>query len=87
MGDGEAETCPLEGNWKSIRFLNPLRDGAELPILHLNGYKISGPTVEARTNDADLIALYRGRGYEPIIVAGDHLPGMHQRFVAALDSC
>ncbi|WP_426112694.1 phosphoketolase family protein [Pseudomonas sp. DSP3-2-2] len=87
IGDGEAETCPLEGSWKSIRFLNPLRDGAVLPILHLNGYKISGPTVEARTDDADLIALYRGRGYEPIIVAGDDLPGMHQRFAAALDSC
>jgi xylulose-5-phosphate/fructose-6-phosphate phosphoketolase len=87
IGDGEAETCPLEGSWKSIRFLNPVYDGAVLPILHLNGYKISGPTVEARTDDADLIALYQGRGYEPIIVAGDDLPGMHQRFAAALDSC
>lgn len=86
IGDGEAETCPLEGSWKSIRFLNPLYDGAVLPILHLNGYKISGPTVEARTDDADLIELYRGRGYEPIIVAGDDLPGMHQRFADALDT-
>lgn len=86
IGDGEAETCPLEGSWKSIRFLNPLRDGAVLPILHLNGYKISGPTVEARMDDNDLIELYRGRGYEPIIVAGDDLPGIHQRFAAALDS-
>ena len=50
VGDGEAETCPLEGSWKSNRFLNPARDGAVLPILHLNGYKISGPTVEARTD-------------------------------------
>jgi xylulose-5-phosphate/fructose-6-phosphate phosphoketolase len=87
IGDGEAETCPLEGSWKSIRFLNPQYDGAVLPILHLNGYKISGPTVEARTDDADLVALYQGRGYEPIIVAGDDLPGMHQRFAAALDTC
>ena len=86
IGDGEAETCPLEGSWKSIRFLNPRTDGAVLPILHLNGYKISGPTVEARTDDADLVELYRGRGYEPIIVAGDDLPGMHQRFAAALDA-
>ncbi|MBD1552818.1 phosphoketolase [Pseudomonas typographi] len=86
VGDGEAETCPLEGSWKSVRFLNPRHDGAVLPILHLNGYKISGPTVEARTDDADLIELYQGRGYAPIIVAGDDLPGMHQRFAAALDA-
>lgn len=86
IGDGEAETCPLEGSWKSVRFLDPRRDGAVLPILHLNGYKISGPTVEARTTDADLIDLYRGRGYEPLIVAGDDVPGMHQRFAAALDA-
>ncbi|WP_311970374.1 phosphoketolase family protein [Pseudomonas baltica] len=86
IGDGEAETCPLEGSWKSVRFLDARRDGAVLPILHLNGYKISGPTVEARTTDADLIELYRGRGYEPLIVAGEDLPGMHQRFGAALDA-
>lgn len=87
VGDGEAETCPLEGSWKSIQFLDPKRDGAVLPILHLNGYKISAPTVEARTPDEDLIAIYHGRGYEPIIVAGDDLPGMHQRFAKALDDC
>ncbi|HEY0288078.1 MAG TPA: phosphoketolase family protein [Pseudomonas sp.] len=87
IGDGEAETCPLEGSWKSVHFLDPRRDGAVLPILHLNGYKISGPTVEARLADQDLLELYRGRGYQPIIVAGDDLPGMHQRFAAALDSC
>ncbi len=85
VGDGEAETCPLEGSWKSVRFLNPATDGAVLPILHLNGYKISAPTVEARMPDAALIELYRGRGYDPIIVAGDDLPGMHQRFAAALN--
>lgn len=87
IGDGEAETCPLEGSWKSVHFLDPRRDGAVLPILHLNGYKISGPTVEARLPDEQLIELYRGRGYQPIIVAGDDLPGMHQRFAAALDTC
>ncbi len=87
VGDGEAETCPLEGSWKSIRFLNPKRDGAVLPILHLNGYKISAPTVMARSSDESLLALFRGRGYEPVIVAGDDLPGMHQRFAAALDHC
>ena len=57
VGDGEAETCPLEGSWKGIKFLNPARDGAVLPILHLNGYKISGPTVEARTSDEELARL------------------------------
>ena len=54
VGDGEAETCPLEGSWKGVKFLNPSRDGAVLPILHLNGYKISGPTVMARTSDEEL---------------------------------
>ena len=87
IGDGEAETCPLEGSWKSVHFLNPRRDGAVLPVLHLNGYKISGPTVEARMADEQLIELYRGRGYEPVIVAGDDLPGMHQRFARALNRC
>ena len=86
IGDGEAETCPLEGSWKSVHFIDPKRDGAVLPILHLNGYKISGPTVEARLVDEQLIELYRGRGYQPIIVAGDDLPGMHQRFATALNS-
>jgi xylulose-5-phosphate/fructose-6-phosphate phosphoketolase len=87
VGDGEAETCPLEGSWKSNRFLNPARDGAVLPILHLNGYKISGPTVEARTSDEDLNKLYCGRGYKPYFVEGDDPPSMHQAFAAALDSC
>jgi xylulose-5-phosphate/fructose-6-phosphate phosphoketolase len=87
IGDGEAETCPLEGSWKSVHFLDPRRDGAVLPILHLNGYKISGPSVEARLSHEDLIDLYCGRGYQPVVVAGDDLPGMHQRFAAALDTC
>lgn len=87
IGDGEAETGPLEGSWKSNRFLNPARDGAVLPILHLNGYKISGPTVEARTEEEDLANLYRGRGYNPYFVEGDDPRGMHQRFAKVLDDC
>ena len=87
VGDGEAETCPLEGSWKSVKFLNPARDGAVLPILHLNGYKISGPTVAARTSDAELAALYKGLGYTPHFVAGDDPETMHQLFAAALDTC
>ena len=87
IGDGEAETGPLEGSWKSNRFLNPVRDGAVLPILHLNGYKISSPTVEGRTSDDELRELYRGRGYRPHFVEGDDPADMHQRFAATLDTC
>ena len=87
VGDGEAETCPLEGSWKGVKFLNPKRDGAVLPILHLNGYKISGPTVEARTSDEELAELYRGHGYAPRFVEGDDPPTMHQLFAEALDEC
>ena len=78
IGDGESETCPLEGSWKSVNFLNPVRDGAVLPILHLNGYKISGPTAQGRTSDADLKALYTGRGYKPYFVEGDDPEVVHQ---------
>ena len=87
VGDGEAETCPLEGSWKSIKFLNPARDGAVLPILHLNGYKISGPTVTARWSDDELSAFYRGRGYAPYFVEGDDPAIVHQELAAALDRC
>lgn len=87
VGDGEAETCPLEGSWKGVDFLNPARDGAVLPILHLNGYKISGPTVMARRSDADLISLFKGRGYTPYFVEGDDPAIVHQLFAAALDRC
>jgi xylulose-5-phosphate/fructose-6-phosphate phosphoketolase len=87
VGDGEAETCPLEGSWKGIKFLNPASDGAVLPILHLNGYKISGPTVQGRTSDAELDSLYRGMGYAPYFVAGDDPAIMHQQLAAALDRC
>ena len=87
VGDGEAETCPLEGSWKGIEFLNPSRDGAVLPILHLNGYKISGPTVMARTSDEGLNAFYKGHGYAPYFVEGDDPEIVHQLFAAALDRC
>lgn len=87
IGDGEAETCPLEGSWKSNSFLSPVDDGAVLPILHLNGYKISGPTVQARTADRDLEALYVGRGYKPYFVEGDDPLVVHQLLAAALDAC
>jgi xylulose-5-phosphate/fructose-6-phosphate phosphoketolase len=87
IGDGEAETGPLAGSWKGNRFINPVRDGAVLPILHLNGYKISGPTVEGRTGDDALALLYRGRGYQPHFVAGDDPQQVHQAFAATLDEC
>ena len=87
IGDGEAETCPLEGSWKSNSFLNPVGDGAVLPILHLNGYKISGPTVAARTSDDDLRALYAGRGYNAYFVEGDDPLVVHQSLAGTLDTC
>jgi len=85
IGDGEAETGPLEGSWKGNKFLNPVRDGAVLPILHLNGYKISGPTVEARMSDEELVQLYTGRGYRVYFVEGDDPAAVHQDFAGALD--
>src|SRR5207302_1910305 len=74
IGDGEAETGPLEGSWKGIHFLDPARDGAVLPILHLNGYKISGPTVLGRERDETIRSLLRGHGYDAHILAGDDPP-------------
>jgi xylulose-5-phosphate/fructose-6-phosphate phosphoketolase len=87
VGDGEAETCPLEGSWKGVKFLNPSRDGAVLPILHLNGYKISGPTVMARTSDEELSSFCSGHGYMPIFVEGDDPKIVHQLLAGALDRC
>jgi xylulose-5-phosphate/fructose-6-phosphate phosphoketolase len=87
VGDGEAETGPLEGSWKGVHFLNPARDGAVLPILHLNGYKIGGPTVLGRTDDADIRDLFRGHGYEVHFVEGDEPLAVHARFAATLDAC
>jgi xylulose-5-phosphate/fructose-6-phosphate phosphoketolase len=87
VGDGEAETCPLEGSWKGVKFLNPSRDGAVLPILHLNGYKISGPTVMGRTSDEELASFYKGQGYTPYFIEGDDPESVHQLFASALDDC
>ena len=84
VGDGEAETGPLEGSWKGISFLNPAHDGAVLPVLHLNGAKIAGPTVLARKDPAEVRSLLSGHGYEVLEVEGDDVPGMHHRFAAAL---
>ena len=87
VGDGEAETGPLAGSWKSVSFLNPARDGAVLPILHLNGYKIGGPTVLARSADEDVRATIEGHGYEVHFVEGDDPVLLHQQFAATLDRC
>jgi xylulose-5-phosphate/fructose-6-phosphate phosphoketolase len=87
VGDGEAETGPLAGSWSATNFLNPVRDGAVLPILHLNGYKISGPTVLGRTPDADVRAFFAGNGYDVSFVEGDDPARMHQAFAATLDRC
>ncbi len=86
VGDGESETGPLAGSWKSIDFINPTRDGAVLPILHLNGYKISGPTVWARHSDADLAKFFEGQGYAPLFVEGDDPAVVHQHFAQALET-
>jgi xylulose-5-phosphate/fructose-6-phosphate phosphoketolase len=87
VGDGEAETGPLATSWHSNKFLDPRRDGAVLPILHLNGYKIANPTVLARIPDEELDALLRGYGHTPYVVAGDDPATMHQAFAATLDRC
>ena len=85
VGDGEAETGALAASWHSNKFLNPARDGAVLPILHLNGYKIANPTVLARIGREQLAELMRGYGHEPIFVEGHEPMAMHQAFAAALD--
>jgi xylulose-5-phosphate/fructose-6-phosphate phosphoketolase len=86
IGDGEAETGALAASWHSNKFLNPSRDGAVLPILHLNGYKIAGPTVLARIPRNELAELLRGHGYRPHFVCGDQPGPMHQSMAATLDS-
>jgi xylulose-5-phosphate/fructose-6-phosphate phosphoketolase len=85
VGDGEAETGPLATSWHSNKFLNPARDGAVLPILHLNGYKIANPTVLARIPHDELEALLEGYGYRPYFVEGEDPPVMHRRMAAILD--
>ena len=86
VGDGEAETGALAASWHSNKFLNPARDGAVLPILHLNGYKIANPTVLARISREELTALMRGYGHEPYFVEGDDPALVHQLMAATLDA-
>ncbi|MEP6721409.1 MAG: phosphoketolase family protein [Variovorax sp.] len=86
IGDGEAETGALAASWHSNKFLNPACDGAVLPILHLNGYKIAGPTVLARIGDEELAQLMRGYGYEPHFVSGHEPEAMHRLMATALDT-
>ena len=87
VGDGEAETGPLATSWHSTKFVDPRRDGAVLPILHLNGYKIANPTVLARISGDELESLLRGYGHAPYVVEGSDPAEMHQAFAATLDRC
>src|SRR5438094_183658 len=87
VGDGEAETGPLAGSWKSVSFLNPARDGAVLPILHLNGYRIAGPTVLGRATDAHVRSLLEANGYAPRFVEGSDPRQVHQALAVTLDDC
>jgi xylulose-5-phosphate/fructose-6-phosphate phosphoketolase len=86
VGDGEAETGPLAASWHSNKFLNPARDGAVLPILHLNGYKIANPTVLSRIGNGELEQFFRGMGYAPRFVEGEEPAAMHRAMAATLDS-
>src|SRR6202158_4990894 len=86
VGDGEAETGPLAASWHSNKFLNPARDGAVLPILHLNGYKIAGPTVLARIPHAELESLFHGYGYRLHVVEGEDPALMHRQMAGTLDT-
>ena len=87
VGDGEAETGPLSGSWQGINFLNPARDGAVLPILHLNGYKIAGPTVLGRAGDDDVRSVLTGHGYDVAFVEGDEPGKVHRELATVLDEC
>jgi xylulose-5-phosphate/fructose-6-phosphate phosphoketolase len=87
VGDGESETGPLATSWHSNKFLNPARDGAVLPVLHLNGYKIANPTILARIPHDEVEHLFRGYGYEPCFVEGSDPDSMHQALAATLEHC
>ena len=87
IGDGEAETGPLATSWHSNKFLNPIRDGAVLPILHLNGYKIANPTLLSRISGGELEYLFKGYGWSPIFVEGDDPAVMHELMAAAVEKC
>src|SRR5271155_3666432 len=87
VGDGEAETGPLATSWHSNKFLNPIRDGAVLPILHLNGYKIANPTVLARISPEELEWMFKGYGWTPYVVEGDDPAKMHQLMADVMENC
>ena len=82
VGDGEAETGALATSWHSNKFLNPIRDGAVLPVLHLNGYKIANPAILARISKEELASLFIGYGYNPYFVSGSDPETMHQQMAA-----
>src|ERR1700727_2157798 len=86
VGDGEAETGPLAASWHSNKFLNPAHDGAVLPILHLNGYKIANPTILGRMSDEEVKHLFLGYGYEPLFVEGDDPQRMHRLMASAFET-
>src|SRR5439155_12631660 len=85
VGDGEAETGPLATSWHINKFLNPARDGAVLPILHLNGYKIANPTILGRMTDEELTNLFTGYGWKPYFLEGHEPEHMHQSMAGSLD--
>ena len=87
VGDGEAETGPMATSWHSNKFLNPMTDGAVLPILHLNGYKIANPTILARISPEELKSLFVGYGYKPYVVEGDDPMEMHSKMANTMDAC
>jgi xylulose-5-phosphate/fructose-6-phosphate phosphoketolase len=87
VGDGEAETGPLATSWHSNKFLNPVQDGAVLPMLHLNGYKIANPTILARISPEELESLFRGYGWQPYVVEGDDPAVMHPKMAAVMEHC
>jgi xylulose-5-phosphate/fructose-6-phosphate phosphoketolase len=87
VGDGEAETGPMATSWHSTKFLNPITDGAVLPILHLNGYKINNPTILARISHEELGCLFKGYGWTPYFVEGSDLESMHQAMAATMETC
>ena len=87
VGDGEAETGPLATSWHSNKFLNPIRDGAVLPILNLNGYKINNPTILARVSHEELENLFKGYGWTPHFVEGEDVDLMHQEMAGAMEDC
>ena len=87
VGDGESETGPLATSWHSNKFLDPVRDGAVLPILHLNGYKIANPTILARIPPEELDMLFKGLGWTPYVVEGDDPDEMHAKMAEVLEGC